>query len=74
MHDLVFVLNTSCVWHILFYHASWPQVFQVFQFSFFQAKKVNNCEGYVNFQDTEDQLRENILHHYLHCIVLQNLY
>ena len=26
---------------------------------------VNNCEGYVNFQDIEHQLQQNILHHNL---------
>ena len=39
-------------------------IFQLIQFSFFQVKKVNHCEGYVNVQDNEHQLHENMLHHF----------
>ena len=54
-----------------FYHASW---LQVFRFSFFQAKMVNQCEGHVIFQDIEHQLQQNILKPYPHCSFLWNLY
>ena len=37
-------LNFLCVWHFLFYHASWLQVFQLFQFSFLLVKMVNHYE------------------------------
>ena len=33
---------------------------------FFQAKKVNHYEDYVNFQDIEHQLQGNIRYHVLH--------
>ena len=59
------VLNFLCVQHIL-YQAGLPQVFQLFQFLFFQIKRVNHCEGYVNFQDVEHQLQENTLYHFDH--------
>ena len=36
--------------------------FQFFQFSFFQAKRVNYCEVYVDFQYIEGQLQVNNLH------------
>ena len=39
--------------------------FQVSQFSFFQAKKVNHGEDHVTLQDIEYQLPKNILHHFL---------
>ena len=32
--------------------------FSLFQFSFFQAKRVNHCEGYVIFHDIELHLQE----------------
>ena len=35
---------------------------------------VNHYEGYVIFQDIEDQLRENILNHFLHCSFSWNLH
>ena len=41
---------------MLVYHVNLLQVFQLFQFSFFQIKSANHCEGYVNFQDIEHQL------------------
>ena len=34
--------------------------FYFFKFSFFQAKRVNHLEVYVNFQDIEYQLQEKI--------------
>ena len=36
------------------------QVCYNFQFSFFQTKRVNHCEGYVNFQDIEYQIQKKI--------------
>ena len=42
-----------------------------FQFSFFEVKMINNCEGYVNFQDIGHQLQENILHYYYHYSLLK---
>ena len=47
--------NLLCVQHILFYHAS---CLQDFQLSFFQTKFVNHCEDHVTFQDTEHQFQE----------------
>ena len=32
------------------------EVLQLFQFSFFQRKRVNHCESYVKFQDIEHDL------------------
>ena len=46
--------------------------FSTFSFSFFQAKRVNHCEDYVNFQDIKRQLQENNLNHYLHYKSLVN--
>ena len=60
------VLNFLRVSHILFYHVSWLQIFQLFQFSFSQVQMVNHCEGHVIFQHIEHQLQENILQHCLH--------
>ena len=54
---------------LFFFLATWLQVFQLFQFSFFQG----NCEDHSFreivriFQDIEHQLQENIFHHYPHC-------
>ena len=55
-----------CMTHS-FYHASWLQVFQLFQFLFFQVKMVYHREGHVIFQYIYHQLQEIIFHHYLHC-------
>ena len=46
----------------LLYHASWLQVFRLFQLSSFLVKMVNHCEINLILQDIEHQLRENILH------------
>ena len=53
----------SCVEHII-YNASLLLVFQHFKISFYEAKRVN--QGYVNFQDIQHQVQENInhFHHY----------
>ena len=40
--------------------------FNFLNFSFFETKSVNHCEDYVNFQDIEDELQQNILHHFHH--------
>ena len=37
-----------------------------FQFWLFPAKRANHVEGYVNFQDIEHQLQNNILYHCHH--------
>ena len=51
----------------MFYHASWLQAFQLSQFSFFQTKRIKNCEDHVTFQDIEDQLHKKKIHrHILH--------
>ena len=44
------VLNFLCEKNIPFYHASWIQILQYFQYSFFQEKKLNHSEGQVIFQ------------------------
>ena len=64
------VLNFLCVWHILFYSASWLQVFQQFQFFLFQLERLNLSESHVIFHGTEHQLQENILHHCFDCSFL----
>ena len=51
-------LNSLYEKHIPFYHASWLQVFQLFQFSFFQEEKVNYHEVHAMFQDIEHQLQK----------------
>ena len=49
----------SYVYNIfLFDHTSWLQIFQLFQFSFFQVNSVNNFEDYVIFQDLSHQLQK----------------
>ena len=40
------VLNFFCLKHILLYH---PSLLQVFQFSLFQVKRLNYCEGFIIF-------------------------
>ena len=40
--------------------------FRVFQFSFFEVETAIHYVSHAIFQDTEHQLRENILHHSLH--------
>ena len=56
------VLNFLCLYHILLYHASLPQVIQLFQFLSFHEKRLNDCEGYVSFQDIEHQLHYSFIH------------
>ena len=51
-------LNSLYEKHIPFYHASWLQVFQLFQFSFFQEEKVNYHEVHAMFQDIEHRLQK----------------
>ena len=46
---LMLLLILLCVWHILFYHSGWMKFFELFQFSFIQAKRVNYCEGWCIF-------------------------
>ena len=60
------VLNFLCKKYIHFYHASLQQAFQLFQSSFFQAERINHCEGHVIFKDIEHQIEENFLYHFLH--------
>ena len=71
----MFVLNFLRVEHIPPYCVSLFQVFQIFRFSFFHAKRIvkvsgkkeNHCERHVIFQNTEHHFQENILlhpHHY----------
>ena len=60
------VLNLFCVSHIQFYHVNWLQAFQVFQSPIFQVKMVNQYEFQAIFKDIEQQLSENVLHHFLH--------
>ena len=55
------------------YHVNQQQAFQLFQSSFFPVKMVNHCEGHVIFHDTEHELQQNILHHFLHYSFLWNL-
>ena len=43
------VLNFLCVSHILFYHVSWLEVFQLFQFSVFLVRTVSRCVGHLFF-------------------------
>ena len=50
IYDLMLVLNFLCEKNIPFYHASWIQILQYFQYSFFQEKKLNHSEGQVIFQ------------------------
>ena len=59
------VLNFLCEWHIQFYHVNQPQAFRLFQFSFFLVKMLNHYEVHVIFQYIENQLRQNILYHFL---------
>ena len=66
--------NTSlkflmCIIYI-FSHANGLQFPKVFQFSFFEAKRINHCEGHLTFQDIEYQIQENILNYYLQCSFL----
>ena len=42
------------------------QAIRLFQFSFLHVKTVNHFEGYVNYQDIENQLQGNILYHFRH--------
>ena len=37
-----------------------------FQFSIFHGKRINYCDNHVNFQDTELQFQENIVHQFNH--------
>ena len=74
INDLMFVLDFLYVWHI-FYRWSWEQVFQLFQFLFFQEKTVNHCESHVIFQDIQHQLQERSfisIFIVLFCKILQN--
>ena len=48
--------------------------FRFVQFSFFLVKMVTYYEVHVIFQDTEYQLQENILYHFLHYSFLWNLH
>ena len=61
---LIYLWILICMTYF-FYHASWLQVFQLFQFSLFQIKRVNQYGVHVIFQDTEHHLQANIFHHYL---------
>ena len=44
--------------------------FLIFKFSFFQADMESNCEGYINFWDTEHHFQENGLHLFFHYNIL----
>ena len=46
--------------------------FLLFQPPFFQAKRLDHCEGHVIFRDIDHQLQESILRFYLHFSCLQN--
>ena len=56
------------------YSCKFPISFSNFSIFILSAKKTNYCEGYVNCQNIEHQLQENILHHYHHYSFLWNLY
>ena len=74
INDLMFVLDFLYVWHII-YHWSWEQVFQLFQFLFFQKKTVNHCESHVIVQDIQHQLQERSfisIFIVLFCKILRN--
>ena len=71
IHDLMLVLYFLCVWYVLLYHSYLLQNFQLFQFSFLQAKGVNHCEVYITFYDTEHQLQENISHYDHHYSIFE---
>ena len=43
---------------ILLYHACLLHAFQLFQFSFIQAKRLNHFEGCINFQHIQHQLKK----------------
>ena len=45
------------------------QAFRLFQFSLSQLK-INPYEFNVIFQDIEHELKESLLHHFLHCSFL----
>ena len=49
LYDLICFCKISCGWHILFPDGSWIQDFQLFQFSFFQAKKSKSLRTSYNF-------------------------
>ena len=70
IHDSMFVLNFLN----FLYSCRFPISFSNFSIFILSAKKTNYCEGYVNCQNIEHQLRENILHHYHHYSFLWNLY
>ena len=47
------VLNFLYVYQFLLYRLRFLQVFELFQFSFFQERKENYYSGYVNFEDID---------------------
>ena len=48
--------------------------FSNFSFLIFSGENGEYCEGHAPFKDFEHQFQENILNHYLHCSLLQNMY
>ena len=59
---------------IIFNHAVWIQIFELFQCLFFLIKILNHCKVHVIFQDTEHQPEENVLYHDLRFSFIQNRY
>ena len=57
IHDLVLVINSVYVQHILFCHESWLVVFQPFQFLVFLVKMVNRHDVHLILQYSELQLQ-----------------
>ena len=53
------ILNFFCVQHFFIYRRSLLQVLQIFKFSFFQEKRVNHSESYLNFQNFQFQFQFN---------------
>ena len=47
IYNLVIVLTFLGVWHIRLHHGSWLQIFQFFQFSFFQVKIINHLKRHA---------------------------
>ena len=47
IYNLVIVLTFLGVWHIRLHHGSWLQIFQFFQFSFFQVKIINHLKSHA---------------------------